>query len=77
MNAQRPRGRSLLQEAEPHVQLSVSTLLGISLTSLRSLCSCLATLRKGHTALFWFWILFPFLWIRVPLTASTPRSGRG
>jgi hypothetical protein len=23
----------------------------------------LATLRKGHTALFWFGILFPILWI--------------
>jgi len=23
----------------------------------------LSTLRKGHTALFWFGILFPFLWI--------------
>lgn len=23
----------------------------------------LATLRKGHTILFWFGILFPFLWI--------------
>lgn len=23
----------------------------------------LATLRKGHTILFWFGVLFPFLWI--------------
>ena len=23
----------------------------------------MATLRKGHTVLFWFGILFPFLWI--------------
>ena len=23
----------------------------------------MSTLRKGHTALFWFGILFPFLWI--------------
>ena len=32
----------------------------------------LTTLRKGHTALFWFGILFPFLWIIGALMAPTP-----
>jgi len=31
----------------------------------------MATLRKGHTALFWFGILFPFLWIIGALMAPT------
>jgi len=31
----------------------------------------LATLRKGHTALFWFGILFPFLWIMGALMQPT------
>ncbi len=31
----------------------------------------LATLRKGHTALFWFGILFPILWIVGALMAPT------
>lgn len=34
----------------------------------------LATLRKGHTALFWFGILFPFLWILGALMAPTPAA---
>ena len=33
----------------------------------------MATLRKGHTALFWFGFLFPFLWIAGALMAPTPR----
>lgn len=32
----------------------------------------MTTLRKGHTALFWFGILFPFLWIIGALMAPTP-----
>jgi hypothetical protein len=32
----------------------------------------LSTLRKGHTALFWFGIIFPVLWIVGALMA--PRS---
>jgi hypothetical protein len=32
----------------------------------------LTTLRKGHTALFWFGIIFPVLWIVGALIA--PRS---
>ncbi len=32
----------------------------------------LSTLRKGHTALFWFGILFPLLWIVGALMAPTP-----
>jgi hypothetical protein len=31
----------------------------------------LATLRKGHTLLFWFGILFPLLWIAGALMAPT------
>ncbi len=34
----------------------------------------LATLRKGHTALFWFGILFPFLWIVGALMSPTPAA---
>ena len=33
----------------------------------------LATLRKGHTALFWFGFLFPVLWIVGALMEPTPR----
>ena len=32
----------------------------------------LTTLRKGHTVLFWFGILLPFLWIIGALMAPTP-----
>jgi hypothetical protein len=31
----------------------------------------LTTLRKGHTALFWFGIIFPVLWIAGALMAPT------
>ena len=34
----------------------------------------LSTLRKGHTALFWFGILFPLLWIVGALMAPTPAA---
>ena len=34
----------------------------------------LATLRKGHTALFWLGILFPFLWIVGALMRPTPAA---
>jgi hypothetical protein len=34
----------------------------------------LATLRKGHTALFWVGIIFPILWIVGALMAPTPRA---
>ena len=33
----------------------------------------MATLRKGHTALFWFGFLFPFLWIAGALMEPTSR----
>jgi hypothetical protein len=33
----------------------------------------MATLRKGHTALFWFGILVPFLWIVGALMGPTPE----
>jgi hypothetical protein len=34
----------------------------------------LATLRKGHTALFWFGIIFPVLWIVGALMGPTPKA---
>ena len=34
----------------------------------------LATLRKGHTALFWLGIIFPVLWIVGALMAPTPAA---
>jgi hypothetical protein len=34
----------------------------------------LATLRKGHTALFWFGIIFPILWVVGALIAPTPKA---
>jgi hypothetical protein len=34
----------------------------------------LATLRKGHTALFWFGIFLPILWIVGALMAPTPKA---
>ena len=33
----------------------------------------LTTLRKGHTALFWFGIIFPVLWIVGALMAPTAK----
>ena len=36
----------------------------------------LTTLRKGHTALFWFGILFPLLWIVGALMAPTPKAAQ-
>jgi hypothetical protein len=33
----------------------------------------LTTLRKGHTALFWFGIIFPLLWIVGAMMAPTPQ----
>jgi hypothetical protein len=34
----------------------------------------MTTLRKGHTALFWFGSLFPLLWIIGALMAPTPAA---
>jgi hypothetical protein len=34
----------------------------------------LATLRKGHSLLFFLGIFFPFLWIIGALMAPTPRA---
>jgi hypothetical protein len=34
----------------------------------------LATLRKGHTALFWIGIFLPILWIVGAFMAPTPRA---
>jgi hypothetical protein len=36
----------------------------------------LTTLRKGHTALFWFGILFPVLWIVGALMGPTPKAAQ-
>lgn len=33
----------------------------------------LMTLRKGHTALFWFGIIFPVLWIVGAIIKPTPE----
>lgn len=33
----------------------------------------LMTLRKGHTALFWFGIIFPVLWIVGAIIQPTPE----
>ena len=33
----------------------------------------LTTLRKGHTALFWFGFLFPLLWVVGAFMAPTAR----
>jgi hypothetical protein len=37
----------------------------------------LTTLRKGHTALFWFGLIFPVLWIVGALMAPTPTVAAG
>lgn len=34
----------------------------------------LATLRKGHYAMFWLGILFPLLWVIGAFMAPTPTS---
>ena len=34
----------------------------------------LATLRKGHTVLFWFGIIFPVLWIVGAFMAPTGKA---
>jgi hypothetical protein len=34
----------------------------------------LATLRRGHTALFWVGIFLPVLWIVGAMMAPTPRA---
>ena len=33
----------------------------------------MTTLRKGHTALFWFGIIFPVLWIVGAIMQPTPQ----
>lgn len=34
----------------------------------------MATLRKGHTAMFWIGIFLPILWIIGAMMAPTPRA---
>ena len=53
------------------------TLLWIFLASLYLIALFslgLATLRKGHTVLFWVGILFPFLWIVGALMEPTDKA---
>ena len=47
-------------------------LVVLYLTALVSLG--LATLRKGHTVLFWVGIIFPLLWIIGALMRPTPEA---
>ena len=47
-------------------------LVVLYLTALVSLG--LATLRKGHTVLFWFGIIFPVLWIFGALMQPTAKA---
>jgi hypothetical protein len=54
----------------------MSTILWIMLAALyltALIVLGLATLRKGHTALFWLGILFPLLWIVGALMAPTAK----
>ena len=54
----------------------MSTFVWITLAVLYVTAVCtiaLTTLRKGHTALFWFGFLFPFLWIAGALMEPTSR----
>jgi hypothetical protein len=54
----------------------MSTILWIMLAALHLTALIvlgLATLRKGHTALFWLGILFPLLWIVGALMAPTAK----
>jgi hypothetical protein len=54
----------------------VSTLLWITLAVLYIIAVftiALTTLRKGHTALFWFGIIFPILWIIGALMQPTAK----
>ena len=54
----------------------MSTLLWILLATLYVIAVftiAMTTLRKGHTAMFWFGFLFPFLWIIGALMEPTPR----
>jgi hypothetical protein len=54
----------------------MSTLLWIMLAALyltALIVLGLATLRKGHTALFWLGIVFPLLWIVGALMAPTAK----
>ena len=49
--------------------IMLATLYLIALVSLG-----LATLRKGHTVLFWVGIIFPFLWIVGALMEPTDKA---
>jgi hypothetical protein len=51
------------------VWILLATLYFVALVTLG-----VATLRKGHTALFVIGIIFPILWIIGALMAPTPRA---
>jgi hypothetical protein len=55
----------------------MSTILWIVFASIYVLCFALlglATLRKGHYAMFWLGIIFPVLWVIGAFMAPTPTS---
>ena len=72
-NAERPNASSVdsigVTYMEAFVWISLAILYFTALFVLG-----MSTLRKGHTALFWFGILFPFLWILGALMAPTPAA---
>jgi hypothetical protein len=75
MNSPRDAPRPLGEQ--PKGDATVSTFLWIlcALAYLTALVVLgMATLRKGHTALFWFGVLFPFLWIVGALMGPTPEA---
>jgi hypothetical protein len=75
MNSPRDAPRPLGEQ--PKGDATVSTFLWIlcALAYLTALVVLgMATLRKGHTALFWFGVLFPFLWIVGALMGPTPAA---
>jgi len=71
-----PRGARVDSVQNPTGVAAVSTFLWILLGVLyltALIVLGLATLRKGHTALFFVGIIFPLLWIVGALMEPTPR----
>ena len=55
----------------------MSTFLWIVLATIYITCLVslgMATLRKGHTAMFWFGFIFPVLWVIGALMAPTAAA---
>ena len=63
--------RSIKNGAAPMSTFVWITLAVLYVTAVFTIA--MATLRKGHTALFWFGFLFPFLWIAGALMEPTSR----